>query len=147
MKIANELLTLAREHHFSLSLGNKCVNTAKSGDTKAIKDLCQKISKTFRNDFSAHFETEELTIFAFLKDKSIELSVLCKQLTDEHQQLYQLAEHLDSHTEQLLTFGSLLKSHTRLEDRALFPKINLLTDDEKLTILASSLRHTPLSKL
>lgn len=58
MKIADELLILTKEHHVSLSLANKCVNTAKSNNASNIKDLCLQISKTFKSTFSEHFETE-----------------------------------------------------------------------------------------
>ncbi|RUA04081.1 MAG: hypothetical protein DSY43_07145 [Gammaproteobacteria bacterium] len=147
MKIANELLTLTREHHISLSLGNKCVNTAKSNNNTEIKKLCTQVSKVFRKTFAEHFETEELTIFTPLKGKSDALLKLCNQLFDEHQQLYSLAESLHNHPERLLNFGNLLKSHSRLEDRELFPKINLLSDNEKLNILKSSLSHKPIIKI
>lgn len=82
-----------------------------------------------------------------LKYKSDPLLKLCNQLIDEHQQLYQLAQDLPNHPEYLLTFGSLLKSHSRLEDRQLFPKIDLLSDSEKLAIIKSSSCHTPMLKI
>jgi hypothetical protein len=44
MKIADERLILTREHHKSLSLGNKCINTVKSNNTADIKHLCVRIS-------------------------------------------------------------------------------------------------------
>ena len=112
MKIADKRLILTRAHHRSLSLGNKCINTVKSNNTADIKYLCVRISKTFKSTFSDHFETEELTIFAPLKNKSDLLLKLCSQLIDEHQQLHQLVQDLSNHPEYLLTFGNLLKSHT-----------------------------------
>jgi hypothetical protein len=42
----------------------------------------------------------------------------------------------------LLTFGNLLKSHFRLEYRHLFPKVDLLSDSEKLAIIKPSSCHT-----
>ncbi len=147
MKIADEFLILTKEHHVSLSLANKCVNTAKSNNASNIKDLCLQISKTFKSTFSEHFETEELTIFMPLKHKLDSLLKLCNQLIDEYQQLYQLAQDLPNHPEYLLTFGRLLKSHSRLEDRQLFPKIDLLSDSKKLAIIKSSLCYTPMLKI
>ncbi len=147
MKIANELLILTKEHNVSLSLTNNCVNTAKSNNASNIKGLCLQISKTFKSTFAEHCETEELTIFIFLKHKSDSLLKLYNQLINEHQQLYQLAQYLPNHPEYLLTFGSLLKSHSRLEYRQLFTKIDLLSDGEKVAIIKSSAYHTPMLKI
>jgi hypothetical protein len=84
----------------------------------ADKHLCVRISKTFKSIFSEYFETEELIFFAPLKNKS-----------------------------DLLTFGNLLKSHSRLEYRQLFPKVDLLSDSEKLAIIKPSSCHTPVVRI
>ncbi|WP_340689628.1 DUF2201 family putative metallopeptidase [Candidatus Ruthia endofausta] len=67
-------------------------------------------------------------------------------MIDEHQRLYKLAKDLPNHPEYLLSFGGLLKSHSRLEDRQLFLKIEL-SDSEKFAIIKSSLYHTPMVKI
>jgi hypothetical protein len=113
----------------------------------ADKHLCVRISKTFKSTFSEYFETEELTFFAPLKNKSDLLLKLCSQLIDEHQQLHPLVQDLSNHPEYLLTFGNLLKSHSRLEDRQLFPKVDLLSDSEKLAIIKPSSCHTPVVRI
>ncbi|MBA5249333.1 MAG: hemerythrin domain-containing protein [Gammaproteobacteria bacterium] len=147
MKVADELLTLTREHHQSLSLGNNAVNVHKAGDEAKIKTLCLKIAQTFKPAYKKHFETEEQTIFALLKDKSSDLNVLCTQLKNQHQQLYQLAEDLPSQPELLLEFGTLLKTHTRTEDRVLFPNITLLTNEQRQAIKTASKQHNTLNKI
>lgn len=147
MKIADELLILAREHHISLSLANKCINTAKLGNVQDIKTLCLKISQTFGASFQAHFETEEMTIFAPLKNKSAPLKATCDKLTKQHQQLYQMAQELKDNPALLSDFGILLKEHTRIEDRALFPNIGLLSKVERQTIKDSSSKHLSITKI
>ncbi len=147
MKISPELLILTREHHISLSLGNKAVNTAKSKNNADIEDLCLQISKTFRESFHMHFETEESTIFAPLKGKSSEIDALCERLIKEHQQLYQLAEGLVEHPHHLAEFGELLKTHSRIEDRELFPHIDLLSTSERQAVLKASEKHLPVAKI
>ena len=141
MKIANELLILTREHHTALSLGNKCVNVAKADNREEVNGLCFKISKNFKMDFFQHFETEEETIFTFLAQKSTDLKQLCAQLTQEHQELYKMAENLAKNPGELEKFGKLLKSHARTEDRQLFPNIELLSATERSAILKSSEKH------
>lgn len=146
MKITDELLTLTREHHQSLSLGNNAVNVHKAGDKAKIKALCLKIAQTFKLAYKQHFETEEQTIFALLKDKSDDLNVLCTQLTNQHQQLYQLAQDLPSQPELLLEFGTLLKTHTRTEDRVLFPNITLLSNEQRQAIQTASQQHNQITQ-
>ncbi|MBT3276564.1 hemerythrin domain-containing protein [Candidatus Thioglobus sp.] len=147
MKIASELLILTREHHTALSLGNKCVNSAKRNDQQEISELCLKISENFKMDFHEHFDTEESTIFVFLSDKSTELTQLCEQLTQEHQELYDLAENLPKNPQTLEKFGKLLKSHARTEDRQLFPNIELLSSSQRQAILDSSTQHASAIKV
>ena len=141
MKIAGELLILTREHHSALSLANKCVNAVKAKNEVEIQILCEKISQNFKMDFSEHFETEESTIFAFLSEKSADLARLCDDLTLEHQQLYKIAGELLDQPDSLEKFGKLLKSHARLENRQLFPNIDLLSPKQRREILNSSAKH------
>jgi hemerythrin-like domain-containing protein len=141
MIVAGELLILTREHHSALSLANKCVNAVKAKDEVEIQTLCEKISENFKIDFSEHFETEESTIFAFLSEKSDDLAQLCNQLILEHQQLYKMASELTNNSEYLEKFGKLLKSHARLENRELFPNIDLLSPKQRREILNSSAKH------
>jgi hemerythrin-like domain-containing protein len=141
MKIAGELLILTREHHSALSLANKCVNAVKAKDEVEIQTLCEKISQNFKMDFSEHFETEESTIFAFLSEKSADLARLCDDLTLEHQQLYKMAGELLDQPDSLEKFGKLLKTHARLENRELFPNIDLLSPKQRREILNSSAKH------
>ncbi|HIF88871.1 MAG TPA: hemerythrin domain-containing protein [Candidatus Thioglobus autotrophicus] len=109
-------------------------------------ELCFNISQIFKASFQAHFHTEEVTIFAALKDKSPELNTLCAQLVDEHQQLHQMAKDLKNRPELLAEFGVLLKTHSRAEDRQLFPYINLLSEVERQAIQESSVKHAAISK-
>ncbi len=147
MKVADELLVLAKEHHISLALGNKAVNVAKSGSLTEIDALCLQISTTFRASFQTHFETEEKAIFTPLKGKSAELDALCTRLINEHQKLYQLAQALVEKPDLLAEFGTLLKTHTRAEDRELFPNIALLTNGQRKNIKQLSAKHPKINKV
>ncbi len=142
MKVADELLILMREHHTALCLANKCINTAKSADKAKINALCLDIAQRFKADYSAHFETEEATIFAFLSSKTAKLAQLCNQLTLEHQQLYKLADELIANPDLLASFGQLLKSHTRTENAEVFANIEQLSATQRRAILLASAKHT-----
>lgn len=129
----------------SLSLANKAINTHRAKNEYDIHLLCQKIATHFQPAFAQHFLTEEETLFAPLMrlvDRQNQL--ICKQLIQEHQDLIELSLSLSAHTEKLSAFGELLKQHTRLEDRVIFPNIVLMSKDERQRVLAESTEHAAL---
>lgn len=130
MKIAPELLALAREHYRSLVLANKAINTANKGNNNDILALCLLIVNNFEQDYHNHFAVEEQAVFAPISKINPTINDICIKLIQEHTQLLQLAKSLKTKPENLAQFGELLKSHTRTEDRELFPHINLLTQKE-----------------
>jgi len=142
MKIIEALKPLVREHHYSLVVAHRAVHTAKSGVKEDIAVLCEDIQASFWQTMAAHFKTEEETVFAPLMLHSSAVRALCLQLTKQHQQLKKLSETLQENPEKLMEFGLLLKTHTRLEDRELFPYVETLDTFQKQAILESSERHS-----
>jgi hemerythrin-like domain-containing protein len=140
MKRIEQLRPLSMEHHLSLVLANKAIKTAKNGDNLQIKQLCQKIAQEFESRWQTHFALEEQSIFAIfeanyqmaLTTKADENAMLTILLRDQHQQMRQLSTAMgEGETTQLEYFGQLLRNHTRLEERLLFPLISeLFTADE-----------------
>ncbi|SFV55100.1 hypothetical protein MNB_SUP05-5-337 [hydrothermal vent metagenome] len=53
-------------------------------------------------------------------------------LVKEHQILLQLAKDINKNNDLLEEFGILLKTHTRLEDRELFPQLTKYLNTEQL---------------
>ncbi len=119
MKIIPEIIGLAREHHQSLLLANKCINAEKSKQAEEIAGLCQQITETFSRDFLRHFDVEEQFVFNLLNDTPLYSKV--SQLKKEHKILLNLAKELQQKPSLLSEFGLLLKNHTRMEDREVFP--------------------------
>jgi len=124
MKRHPELISLSQEHHQSLRLAKQCLDTAASGDEEKCKALCDHILGIFDAEWDRHFRNEEKTIFditATLQGKIRELGV---QLVDEHEQMRAMAKDMQQgDCSKLAAFGELLKSHTRLEERELFPLV------------------------
>lgn len=141
MKNTQELLTLTREHHLSLSIANKAINTANSQDKVGIDALCVFIEKTFASSFLPHFNTEETTVFKPLMQMNKVLIKPCEQLIEQHKQLLHLAKNLSDNPQLLAQFGQLLQRHTRFEDRELFPHCAQLSQQQKDSIVSSSLKH------
>jgi len=141
MKRIAQLQPLSREHHLSLVLANKAIKTAKLGDKVLIKAFCQQLAEEFDSRWEAHFRKEECSIFAVIERKyqpllteiSSEEAMLIELLTEQHQQLRTLASNMQQgRIDQLAEFGQLLKEHTRLEERRLFPLISQLFTVQEL---------------
>lgn len=141
MKPSVELLTLVKEHQLSLVLANKAINTAKSADKLAIQKLCNYIAAHFEQSFMVHFQTEERTIFTPLMHADSALIAVCKKLKNEHCELLSLAKILPKQPELLTGFGQMLQSHTRVEDRELFPHVAQLSPKQRQMIVSSSQQH------
>ncbi|MBT3722860.1 MAG: hemerythrin domain-containing protein [Gammaproteobacteria bacterium] len=128
-----QLQPLSMEHHLSLSLAARAIKTANTGEQNEIKLLCEKIINDYTVVWRKHFDNEEQTIFIPYSNRSPEIDQLCKQLTQEHQQFDTFIEQMKSgNTDVLLEFGTLLKTHTRLEERELFPKISEVLSTKEL---------------
>ena len=132
MKRIKQLQPLSMEHHLSLSLAARAIRTAQSGDADAIHHLCSEIIEDYAKTWRPHFDHEEQLIFQPFAKRSERVQKLCAQLTEEHRQFDHMVEQMKAGEEDiLLAFGELLKSHTRLEERELFPLISdLLTEPE-----------------
>ncbi len=142
MKVIKEIVGLAREHHLSLVLANKCINTSKSDNAGDIKNLCEQISKTFTANWQQHFDIEEQTIFLPLIESNSGLAKMVSLLKKEHTTLNNLAKNLLTDNNLLAEFGELLRSHTRTEDRQLFPHLkNHLTSEQLKDVLNNCLKH------
>jgi hemerythrin-like domain-containing protein len=130
MKIIPEIIGLAKEHHTSLTLANQCINTAKFKTDEEQNSLCDKISKTFETNFHNHFLIEETFIFQPLIEQDTALKKIALQLKNEHPILLKQSKNIKN--KHLLEFGTLLKQHTRLEDRELFPQLTQYLSTEQL---------------
>ncbi len=133
MQRIKQLQPLSMEHHLSLSLAAKSIKTASSGEQTAIKRLCEDIIGDYAKLWRNHLDKEEQYIFVPYFQRSDTVKCLCEQLTQEHKQFDRYIEQMKSgNYAVLLEFGTLLKTHTRLEERELFPKIAELLSQQEL---------------
>ena len=133
MKRIKQLQPLSMEHHLSLSLAAKSIRVANSADEVAIKRLCEDIIGDYQTLWRKHFDNEERYIFTPYFQRSDSVKQLCEQLTLEHQQFDRYIEQMKTGDYAvLLEFGNLLKTHTRLEERKLFPEITELLSEKEL---------------
>ena len=143
MKRIEQLQPISKEHHHSLTLGQKAIQTALLNDNKKITELCQKIISEFPCQWQIHFKIEEDAIFTPFENKSNQIASLCDQLRKEHELLTRYYEQMQHGNYSVLhSFGTLLKEHTRTEERQLFPLLEeILTPKELDSILHLSERY------
>ncbi len=126
MKRQEQLINLSREHHQSLRLAKKCIDTANSGAAGPCKALCEEIVSIFDQEWDRHFRNEEATIFSITADLSGTIHDLGEQLLKEHERMREMAQVMrqgKTDCSILQDFGVLLRDHTRLEERELFPRV------------------------
>ncbi len=143
MKRIEQLLKLSREHHGSLVMAKKISNIAENGTDEERLEAIETIKKYYDDELEVHFQHEERTIFAPIFSDYKEHIGIATILLKEHGQIRVLIPKLNQETakEGLATFGKVLKDHTRMEERELFPIIEKLFTNEQLDAI---LNFTPL---
>ncbi|HID45027.1 MAG TPA: hemerythrin domain-containing protein [Chromatiaceae bacterium] len=136
MKRQQELISLSREHHQSLRLAKQCLDTAATGDEAKCIALCEHIASIFDQEWDRHFLNEEKSIFNITATLSGKIHELGKQLVDEHNKMRAMAAQMHpGDCGKLADFGALLKDHTRLEERELFPLVEAQFSAEQLQLI------------
>lgn len=134
MKRIEQLQHLSREHHQSLTLAQKAIKTAKLNNKTDVANLCRTILKDYPDVWMRHFKVEEETIFnLFPKTDDSEIARLCTLLQQEHRIMDGYYEQMKQGDYSILgDFGALLKKHTRMEERELFPLLETVMTEEQL---------------
>lgn len=145
MKRSEQLTPLSREHHQSLVLAKKCIDISRSNDKALISTQCKLIVQKFDEIWERHFTIEEQTLFPLASSYSNQLQFLCDDLIEQHRLLREIKQQMQQgNYSSLQTFGRILKTHTRTEERELFPKVEQLFNNADLNevLRASSERNS-----
>jgi iron-sulfur cluster repair protein YtfE (RIC family) len=136
MKRCKALQNLSRDHHQSLLLAQKAIQLGQSNHSAKICELGGQIVNDFDRIWKKHFQQEEETIFilfSYVDSNNAELqqlASLCQQLQQEHVIMTEYYQQMKQGNYQCLEeFGLLLKQHTRMEERQLFPLL-----EKKMTV-------------
>lgn len=133
MKRKEQLAPLSREHHQSLVLAKKCIDIGRSNDLALISAQCKWIVQKFDEVWESHFTVEEQTLFKLASSYSDQLQRLCDELIKQHQLLREMKQQMQQgNYNNLETFGTILKAHTRTEERELFPLIERFFNQDNL---------------
>jgi hemerythrin-like domain-containing protein len=130
---------LITEHQEGLDFAEHLLATAEHGSDTDIEQALNTVRDYNHKELEPHLQHEEQTILAPLVLKHPEHRELCITIGKEHGLLHTLAEtlgHQDARQE-LKTFATLLRDHTVLEDRELFPLVEQLFSSEQQQNIAA----------
>lgn len=128
------LQDISREHQHTLSLAQQIIRAVQADDDELMDALSKKAHTFYERELKPHFQQEEDSFFRILSQEYSEHQDLVDGYLDEHKILRKLASQLDdlSSHQQLEAFALLLKSHTRREERELFPMIETCFTEAQL---------------
>lgn len=134
MKRVAQLQDLSREHHASLVMAKKIAEVAVQGTKAELLEAILTVKEYYEDELEEHFQHEERTIFAPIYKEYQEHIGLATSLLKEHGFIRMLVPALkpESAREDLAEFAKVLKNHTRVEERELFPLVESLFSDNQL---------------
>ena len=134
MKRAEQLQKLSREHHGSLVMAKNIAEIAENGSEADLLAAIKTVAEYYDDELELHFQHEERTIFSLIFGQYKEHIGIATTLLKEHGFIRMLIPKLAPETarEDLAEFSLVLKNHTRMEERELFPIIEELFSDEQL---------------
>lgn len=134
MKRAEQLQKLSREHHGSLVMAKRIARITEEGSEQELIEAIETIKKYYDSELEEHFQHEERTIFSPIFEHYKEHIPIATTLLKEHGYIRMLIPRLSAETarKELADFALVLKNHTRMEERELFPIVETLFTEEEL---------------
>jgi hypothetical protein len=147
MKRHPALIPLSRDHHNGLVQGSRLRRAAADGDAAARLAAASDFVEFFRNEERVHLRDEEEELFPLFLRHVPSPPAPLREARGQHVQLEGFARKLDIavaagivERETLDAAGGLLDAHIRLEERQLFPLIEVLVPDDELRRLGLASR-------
>lgn len=138
MKRSEQLKKLSSEHHTSLVMAKSFTMIAEEGSDEELSAAIEKVKNYYDDELEEHFQHEERTIFAPIFQQYREHIEIATALLKEHGYMRLLVPKLNIDQEievtrkELKDFALVLKNHTRMEERELFPLIESIFTDEQM---------------
>lgn len=128
---------LEREHAAGLAFADELLKVAREGTDEEVARAVDSVHRYNLDELEAHLQHEEQTILGPLMRFHPEHSDLCITIGREHGVIRTLVEEmtLASARHDLVELGRVLKSHTLMEDRNLFPLVDSLFTPDQLAAI------------
>ncbi|MBZ0201524.1 MAG: hemerythrin domain-containing protein [Ignavibacteria bacterium] len=137
MKRHESLALLSSDHHQGLSIA-KMLRSKERIKALGTEAVYNKLSDFFHNELTGHFSEEENFLAPWLRD-----NLLIKRMCREHNELRRIFVSMSAAGDlenTLQSFGELLESHIRFEERELFPMIESTLPESTLIRIGSSIK-------
>ncbi len=139
MQRYEQLQDLSREHHQSLKMAKDLANLVKQGSDDEIRQSVKKLTDYYDGELEKHFQHEEQVIFSLFFKHYREHMQIAILLLKDHGAMRALIHRiktqqpaLEELKKELTDFALMLKDHTRMEERTLFPLVESLFTKEQL---------------
>ena len=135
---APQMEKLIREHAECILFAEELMRIADKGVDDELAQGVAKVVAYNADELEPHLQHEEQTILRSLIQNHPEHAELCIKLGKEHGHIRTLVEKIELQTarKDLAEFGRVLKSHTLLEDKELFPLVNELFSPDQMEEIA-----------
>ena len=139
------LQKLSVEHRDALVFADEIAKIAAEGSDAELAEGIERVNRYYESELEEHLQHEEQTIFAPLVQQYQEHIELCITLGKEHGFLRTVVEEMTLGTakKELADFARVLKNHSLMEERELFPLLDSLFTEEQLDAV---LNYVPLRK-
>lgn len=130
IKRNEHIITLSREHHFSLLFSWKVKTGLKKGiDLKRIHDY---VIFFWEEHTIQHFRQEEEVLFAVHNDELVDKALAEHKVIREKILALEKWNGEDDISEQLMEVADMITDHVRYEERDLFPHLEQILTPEQL---------------
>lgn len=133
-----QMSKMVQDHAECIAFADEIIRTADEAGDAALEALAARVQRYNVDELEPHLQHEEQVVLRTLIQNHPDYMPLCITIGREHGAIRTLVESLSYRTDrrQLAELGRLLKEHTLLEDRELFPLIGTLFNDEQLEAIA-----------
>lgn len=134
MKICAQLQKLSQDHLDALVFAEEIAKTAEEGSDVELTEGIERVRKYYDRELEEHLQHEEQTIFAPLVQQHPAHIELCITLGKEHGFIRTVIEELTLETakKNLADFALVLRNHSLMEERELFPLLGSLFTEAQL---------------
>lgn len=139
IKRNEHIVSLSREHHFSLLFGWKIKNGLKLNiDPQRI---CKYVFYFWDNNLKSHFYQEEQTLFGFKDDELINRALKEHELIKAELSALKNTQDLEKLKKHLTQLSDMVTDHVRFEERTLFPHLEKKLTPEQLQNIGHDLQE------
>lgn len=139
IKRNEHIVSLSREHHFSLLFGWKIKNGLKFNIEP--QRICKYVFQFWEKNLKAHFDQEEATLFNFKDDELINRALKEHVLIKAELKALQETEDEEQLILHLTQIADMVTDHVRFEERILFPHLEQKLTKEQLQNIGHDLNE------